>query len=333
MAAPPPGLRCRPVAWSEDFFVVSGFLITTLLLKEEAATGRIDLGRFYLRRAFRLLPVLFLFLTTIALLTIAGFMVVPVQDFVRCLTFTRNYGSTAWADAHLWSLSVEAQFYALWAVAFAWLGARGRVMAAVALLLAVPFYRMATFDGAGEMRIFDFGYNADSLMFGCLAAMLLWWYRPRLQAVSTPLLLGWQIGCTGLVYAVWFVQRLPVHKEMVDSIGLTLQMGAVAALVVSAVAVRRGPLYRLLNGSILQRIGLISYGLYVWQQIFVCLPGTYLDRIPLFTVFPVNLFAAGLMAWLSYRLVERPFLLIGACFRAAPLRQSQRAVSAPPQKT
>ena len=98
------------------FFVLSGFLITTILQREFEATGRVDLRRFYLRRFFRLMPCAWCYL--LAILGPPGLLmrtIVPGRDLLSCVFFWRNYyHDSAFADAftsHFWSLAIEEQFY------------------------------------------------------------------------------------------------------------------------------------------------------------------------------------------------------------------------------
>jgi peptidoglycan/LPS O-acetylase OafA/YrhL len=94
------------------FFVISGFLITTLLLQELAAKGRISLPLFYLRRSLRIFPCAYTYISIAALLTWAGFLRLRTTDLVHAATYTVNYEVVRpWHTIHLWSLSVEEQFY------------------------------------------------------------------------------------------------------------------------------------------------------------------------------------------------------------------------------
>lgn len=103
------------------FFVLSGFLITWLLLGEDARHGQIALGRFYVRRALRILPPALLYLAVMFVLTLAGVFAIGRRDFLYSLFFIRNaYGVGGDPQlAHYWSLAVEEQFYLVWPVVVA----------------------------------------------------------------------------------------------------------------------------------------------------------------------------------------------------------------------
>ena len=98
------------------FFVLTGFLITSLLIAEKAQTGRIRLGNFYVRRFFRIVPVYYTYLTLIMVLASLGRATVPRSGILPAYLFLWNYSPHAdgWWFAHTWTLSMEEQFYILW---------------------------------------------------------------------------------------------------------------------------------------------------------------------------------------------------------------------------
>jgi peptidoglycan/LPS O-acetylase OafA/YrhL len=100
----------------EIFFVISGFLITSLLLQEQRKRGAFSLSGFYLRRAFRILPPLYFYIGFVVLLGIGGRITLNRSDIVSSLFFFHNFSrdATMWPLEHLWSISVEEQFYLIW---------------------------------------------------------------------------------------------------------------------------------------------------------------------------------------------------------------------------
>ena len=182
------------------FFVLSGFLITLLLLKEASADDTISLKRFYIRRALRILPIYVTYLLVLGLLTALGLYHDAFSSWLGALTFTRNMiGQGRSATVQLWSLAVEEQFYLLWPMmlyAFSlWRRPRAFVSASLLVLVACPIIRAlhvpAAPDGSIASRIFgpQSGLvHADSLVVGCLAAFLVW-RRVRTPAwLETPAL-------------------------------------------------------------------------------------------------------------------------------------------------
>jgi len=162
------------------FFVISGFLITSLLLKELDEAGTISLKRFYLRRAFRIFPPFYLYLGIIFVLTVAGIFQVPLRAFFFAATYTSNYyfgGGGAFVGLqHLWSLCVEEQFYLLWPAVLLLLGKRRATYCAIFLIFISPLSRVLTyFVLAPQHRAMVdrmFHSSIDTIMFGCLIALL-----------------------------------------------------------------------------------------------------------------------------------------------------------------
>ncbi len=165
------------------FFVISGYLITTLLLREQDKTHAISLRSFYLRRAFRILPPLYAYVLFLAVLGVTGHLPgMNRHELISALTLTRNYthGINLWAMEHLWSLCIEEQFYILWPTTLVLCllhrgGAAGRRRAtaiALAVLIAEPFIRLACFRYLPAYRNTGmFHMQADGLMFGALGAL------------------------------------------------------------------------------------------------------------------------------------------------------------------
>src|SRR5690349_14026649 len=120
------------------FFIISGFLITWLMLREDERSGRVNLKHFYIRRALRILPAYLALLAVIAVLQACTSLTIPPRAWLGNLTFTANYlGGQPWVSDHLWSLSVEEQFYLLWPCMFVVLRLGTRRKLALGIL-AVP---------------------------------------------------------------------------------------------------------------------------------------------------------------------------------------------------
>ena len=121
------------------FFVISGFLITLLLLAEISRYGRIDMRGFYLRRCFRIFPAFYFFIGFVVLANAGGFLDLHANDVLHAATFTMNYHhDRAWALNHSWSLAVEEQFYLLWPLLLLLLGSRRAIVCAVLFVFAAP---------------------------------------------------------------------------------------------------------------------------------------------------------------------------------------------------
>jgi peptidoglycan/LPS O-acetylase OafA/YrhL len=302
------------------FFVLSGYLITTLLLREWERDGRISLRGFYRRRALRLLPALFVvvaaYLTaSIAVLIARNALTWQVfgPRFVGAVSGALYFSNIlqAWhslspeAIRHLWSLAAEEQFYLLWPPALlVLLKARvsrkwiSRILFA-ALALVVVHRLQLTIAGANQHRLyFAPDTTADAILIGCLAA--LWTAAggvpaiirtPRRRAILS--ITAWAVIAWMIVFTTGAIQRSLYEGE------LTVFAAAGALVVVLASADERGFVTRILSLRPMVYTGRISYGLYLWHPVVFVAVGLR----PVYAV--VLTFAA---ASASYRYVELPFL-------------------------
>ncbi len=317
----------------EVFFVVSGFLITTLLIEEQAKTGRVSLRHFWERRARRLLPALGVLLVAVALWTwIAGTAEQADQlrgDVPSAIFYVSNwkqvfdtvpyYSSVSPPFLrHLWSLAVEEQWYLLWPLAFVAM-TRGRRAKAIATGLAGAFltvWLLSTVIVATgiDNPISIFGHQVDRtnlvylstitrsgglLLGGALAFVWRPWRHRVRQSGGGPDLVG------GAALGVLLVTFLVVHVRGTTTFALALPLVSIASTVAIAMAVHPGAAYlrRFLGSRPLVEIGRRSYGLYLWHwPVFVAAGATHGD-VGLFLA--ASMAAAGL-AELSFRLIETP---------------------------
>jgi peptidoglycan/LPS O-acetylase OafA/YrhL len=162
------------------FFVLSGYLITTMLIAERRTTGRINLKIFYLRRVFRLCPALYVYLGIVGLLGIFGLIGYRPVELLRAATYTTWYSVEALWTRPTWSLAIEEQFYLLWPAALCFFGIRGATRFALFSLILAPVIRVGLwlFLPAWVSPFENtFPTIADTLATGCLLAIWL----PTLQ--------------------------------------------------------------------------------------------------------------------------------------------------------
>lgn len=267
------------------FFVISGFLITTLLVREHQREGRVDLRGFWTRRARRLLPALLVLVPSVILiarLVEADLLVGIRRQAVGALTFTSNWleigaGSDYFHSTapqllmNLWSLAVEEQFYVVWPlVALALLkfapSSRVRAGVAVALALGSAVLMASRYDPAmGATRVY---YGTDTHLMGLMlgAALAFAWAAPHRAWTSTDL---WQRVRVPAV-AVAGVVLMGLVALLDESTPLTFRGGILAASLATTVLVlgvieRPTPLRSLLDLPVLRWIGERSYGLYLWH--------------------------------------------------------------------
>jgi peptidoglycan/LPS O-acetylase OafA/YrhL len=289
------------------FFVLSGFLITSQLESELLRLGGIRLIRFYLRRVFRLVPALFLMTAVAALLAYYGLVPLSKADVFRALTYTADYYHPKyWTLAHLWSLSVEEQFYLIWPIILIVAGLkRSKTFAIVAILLCPLLRTAAWYSGMDEALVFRrFELVADSLAVGCLLALQRESFRKSAiwkKWKPTPVIVA-----SGAVIILWsMVHRFWPASEVLGrsfiSIAAALAVGAATYFPQAAAT-------RILSWAPLVWLGQISYSLYLWQQMFlVSTPGISEPPLP----FPLDLFTAFTLAVLSYYFFESPIRNFG----------------------
>jgi peptidoglycan/LPS O-acetylase OafA/YrhL len=285
------------------FFVISGYLITTLLIKEHSRTSTISLEDFYVRRAYRILPAAMAFMLTVFALYWSQ---LRWYDMAAAAVYLANFDPLRpWFLGHLWSLSVEEQFYFVWpGVIRKWYQHRIKILAAV--VLVAPIYRLACYSlKLPHTAVESFPAVADSLAAGCLLAIL----TPRIPKIKPGL------GFLMLFPIVLVPMYAPVtrlHTLVLSFFLWPLMLLSIAGVLLHVV---QAP-YRLLNLRPVVWLGKISYSLYLWQQLFT------LNRN--FRGWYFLLFAVGL-ACLSYYLVEQPMLRL----RERRARKQSPELSAP----
>jgi peptidoglycan/LPS O-acetylase OafA/YrhL len=288
------------------FFVLSGFLITTLLLNEYDSRGTVNLPRFYFRRAMRIFPAYYAYLAAIALAASFGVIQLHRNDLLYGLTYTVNYfmpASSAFVQ-HAWSLAVEEQFYLLWPALLVLAGRRRSLQLAVLYLCLAPIIRVVVHETLpdpmkGTIR-YRFETVADAIAAGCVLAG----FRARLWSIP------WY---QRLVSTRWF-WLLPVAVIALSFIKWNVfqaTMGASIMNVLLVMFVDRGMrmstdrVGRVLNTKAFAATGVLSYSIYLWQQPFLAS-----HQNKWWTILPVSLAFTALAALASYRLIERPFLTL-----------------------
>lgn len=269
------------------FFIISGYLITTLLLKEYAKTSTIQLREFYVRRAYRILPAAIAFMLSVFVIY---WHQLRWYHMVAAALYVTNFDyAHPWFLGHLWSLSVEEQFYFLWpGVLKKW--HRHRVAILVGVVALAPVYRVACHFLKLHGRADEtFPAVADILAIGCLLAI----YAPRLPRLK----LGWALLMLFPVALVpFYVAAMRFRTTPLLLLGLwPLLHVSIAGLLLHAV---QRP-YWILNVKPVAWLGKISYSLYLWQQLFAYGPQ---HRAWYWLMVPVGLATA------SYYLVEQPML-------------------------
>jgi peptidoglycan/LPS O-acetylase OafA/YrhL len=309
------------------FFVLSGFLITCLLVAEWDQSGRLNLRHFYLRRALRLLPALAAMLLAFV---VFAFLAYPHPRAIRELheALYAFFYCTNWAHfldikmdgslGHTWSLSIEEQFYFIWPVLLLFLlrkNSRPSVLcwiffgAFLSACLRIGLF-MSDADVARHLVHFSVGpdMRADSLLLGCFAGVLLSsnllprgrWLIPTLKICGLASAAGLILMAPCRVFGAWSLCG-----------GWFLESICAATLITQLMVTTGSPLHFLLENPVLVYVGRISYGLYVWHFAMLCIMREY--------NFPWQNMAFLLPVFLvtitSYYLIERPCLRLKDRFK------------------
>jgi peptidoglycan/LPS O-acetylase OafA/YrhL len=260
------------------FFVLSGFLITCLLIEEWDEFHSISLKAFYLRRALRLLPALVLMLTVWVvyywLFSARAVAIHTTIGGVIALFYSTNWaaiwnsGQLPQAFAHTWTLSIEEQFYLSWAVILLLMlwrtRSRSSMLAWVALAVFLTLVekvtiRMAVANEAPIWRNFATESRADALLIGCALAIAL--SSGLVPKGRWPPFLAWGVAVPGLVLLSFFDASSEFYFT-----GFHLAVALLVAIIILHVLTNEwGVMQRCLAQPWLVYIGTISYGLYLWH--------------------------------------------------------------------
>ncbi|MFC6707299.1 acyltransferase family protein [Flexivirga alba] len=321
------------------FFVLSGFLITSLLLHERHAWGRIDLPGFWLARARRLLPTLVLMLLSVSVVAAvwapASRRSADAWDIFSAFFYVANWRLLLSDDqyfsslsmpspvVHTWSLAIEEQFYLIFPlllIVLLALAARSRrrhwiVAGALAVLAALSVWRMGALyvPGADPSRVY---YGTDTrafeLLIGAVVAVLMggraFGDRSRerdLLATGIDRVARWLAGPALLVLVIGFIV-LDDASAIPFRGGLAVLCVLTVAPIVAGASRTGSVIQRLLAAEPLRRVGLISYALYVWHWPVIVFLNDGRLHLPAILRGLVELIVSVTLAYLTYRYVERP---------------------------
>jgi len=283
------------------FFFISGFVICRGLMEERAARSSVSLKAFYVRRAFRILPPLWLYLATLALLAGLGVEGITPVHIGKSALFLCNMsllGGCGWFAGHTWSLAYEEQFYLFFPLLFVVFGliVRPKILLVMQLLMVLAFIGLRT---VGLYGLAEYLNYMILMLTGCAAA--LYWHR--LSGVCRGLSVSSWL--TALIVLIACVGWLPSPMELY--IRMVLYPPLIGLLVLGT-PVSHPRVRAFFQNPLAAYLGKISYTVYLWQQLAT---GQY----PTLSLWWTLIFIVGvwLFAHFSYQYFERP--LIGLATR------------------
>lgn len=316
------------------FFVLSGFLITSLIVAEFDASGSVGLKNFYMRRALRLLPAL---LGLIIVLCLLSLLLLPPDLSARNLvdSLIALFYLTNWARAfsmhaptllgHTWSLSIEEQFYIIWPVTLLMMlrHVRSRwLIVHIILVIAAASWGIRLYlhwNGASLERLYNgLDTRADALMIGCAIGVA---YASGCMERTARIRLGPRIlsvlAATSAVGLCWIFVVASWRAPVMYEFGFTAIAGLAAVVIIDAVVGDTGVMRRILVTKLLVWIGSISYGLYLWHYpVYRMLFWLKFDGLSVACIGTIGSFG---LAILSYKIIEAPFLKLKRKFELSPV--------------
>lgn len=270
------------------FFVINGFIITSLLLREEASNRKINIPAFYVRRTLRIMPPLIFYMIGLILARYLGWITFPTETLGNAMLFTCNTGLTdcQWWVAHTWSLAVEEQYYLVWPVLFGTLNSKWRTgFLSISLVVLISLY-----------AIYPHAWHSNFVSFACIIAGALFATRSQWQlavkgAANLP---AWIIVGTLLTVGPIIGQLFRPLQFLMPLLIIYLIFAGREIQIVGAI----------LRSKFLQFVGSISYSLYLWQQLFLAEPALYNGR-------PIPIIGIVIVVAVSIIMVEKPSIRLG----------------------
>lgn len=307
------------------FFVLSGFLITTLLIKEKLKSGDISLKHFYIRRVLRILPVAYLFLLVLIILNACLHLQIQWIDFIASFLFFKNLSlRNEPYTAHLWSLAAEEQFYILFPFLLSYNINRYFIIALI-IVVGVPVISIM-----GNYHV-SFLFVNPSIAFITKIIMYSFWKGPVIiligsvfsilmfkgiikaeRAVSKHFLSFILLAVAVVIHSRTFVFYIKYLSEYISAI-------LIAYAIVLSINTKN-LLSVILENGILVKIGVLSYSIYIWQQLFIGRRAWQpwlqtLSGSPVYLIILVKVVATAIIAALSYYLFESKFLKLKSRFK------------------
>jgi peptidoglycan/LPS O-acetylase OafA/YrhL len=287
------------------FFVISGFLITSLLLKEHKKNGAINVKKFYLRRFFRIFPVAYLFIGFMFGLNYVLHLQIPGAYFLATLFYVSNIGGlirhkdtigNSLLIGHFWSLSLEEQYYIIYPIFF-------KFFLKYLPLLIISTIFLINIVMFSTSHIYFF-YYFQGILIGSLCSFLVFRFGLKHKIIA---------NCGFYQCLILLLILFISYSGITASILLT---SSLFSLFIVLLLINTSPniFFMVLNNKVVTYIGTLSYSIYIWQQIFT-LHSPIKDQFPILNNLFVSLPILFLVSYISYEYYEKFFLRIKERFK------------------
>lgn len=304
------------------FFAISGLLITRRLLAQARERTTPSLRSFYVKRAFRILPAVFTYLTLAWSLALAGLWAPTREDLIASVFFYRNYVHGHLLTEHLWSLAVEEHFYLVWPLFFLallkWGDKKIRIWPIAVVALGVAAWRFAYFaDRSASLALtFRTDVRFDALLWGCVAAIA--YDVPAVRSAISK----WLSASVFFVVVIGYA----LSGELAFALSTWLKALLGPLLLLGTMQHTSWMVSRFLESRPVRFVGHLSYSLYLFQQALV-------DLTPNLNLGIISFFVGCLaLAALCHYVVEKPLVRLGHRVSARVLSGGAVKVNAPPRE-
>ncbi len=312
------------------FFIISGFLITSILINEENITGKISIKNFFIRRTLRIFPAYYFLLIVYFILQLFDIVHIAPWSWFTSLTYTKyvNWWKD-WLTAHAWSLSVEEHFYLTWPFIFLFLK-KYRILFCKLLVVGTPLLKLicinipATHQYYSNLNLTIF-FRFDAIAIGCLFAF----YKENAISIIKNKFKTFFLIAIGIILIIEYTQ-VTLWSGGVISQSFNALLGTtsgilcnmlVAIIILCTVFFESTIWSKFLNNSLINYIGILSYSIYLWQQFYFNKSDYWINK------FPQNLVLIFISAYISHRLIEKPFLKLKEKFSGRKIEELNPAES------
>lgn len=258
------------------FFVLSGFLITSLLLKEKIKTGAVSLKNFYIRRALRILPVAYLFLAVLLLLNYLFGLKLSSFSFIAAAFYIKNlplHYQDNWFNGHFWTLAVEEQFYLIFPFILVY-NLKVYLRLVIAIIILVPVLQYVGFHNVGifytssilhkitYLLIYLLSNSTIAILVGSLTAIFMFKSK-SVPGKRTGSYLSLGLFLLAIAFRLFGYPIAP--SEYLSSLIFSILI----AFVLYLTTIKPDFLSAILSARVLVALGVLSYSIYIWQQIFL----------------------------------------------------------------